>query len=259
MGGLVIETVRPGVQFVPDAANAFRRAEAEVLAEFGRPIDVNSTYRSWSKQMEMFDAWNAYVASGFKWAYYPGHSKAVHPSESFHVSGLAVDSDDWRNARIVAILADHGFIRNRLNVPNEQHHFEYIRARDNHYGEEIDMPLNDADISKIRDLIRAEVGRAVWERKSAVNGLRFGDMARVVFDAVRFGKKGVRSHGELTGALMAEIGAQKIFRAAHGQGEKIDVAALADAIADQLDPIDAEKLAKAILRTAGEAFTEVAN
>lgn len=163
MGGLVIETIRPGVQFTPEAAAAFRRAEAHVRAEFGRDIDVNSTYRSWTKQMEMHTAWVRYVASGFRPSLYPGHSKAVHPSESFHVSGTAMDSDDWVNARIVEILADNGFIRNRLSVPNEQHHFEYIRARDKNYGktasgggqsEEDDMtPEQDKKLNSLYDAV----------------------------------------------------------------------------------------------------------
>lgn len=134
MGGLVIVTVRPGVQFTPAAASAFRRAEAQVLAEFGRLIDVNSTYRSWATQLDMWKAWNAYVAGNGP---HPGHSKAVHPSESFHVSGLALDSDDWINTRIVQILAENGFIRNRLYVPNERHHFEYIESRDQHRNDPV--------------------------------------------------------------------------------------------------------------------------
>lgn len=134
MGGLVIETVRPGVQFTPEAAAAFRRAEAQVRAEFRRDIDSNSTHRDWDKQMSMHNAWNRYVASGYQWSLYPGHSKAIHPMYSRHVHGLALDSDDWRNDRIVQILADNGFIRNQLHVPNEQHHFEYIRSRDKNYG-----------------------------------------------------------------------------------------------------------------------------
>ncbi|MFJ2506333.1 hypothetical protein [Microbacterium sp. NPDC087592] len=161
MGGLVIETIRPGVQFTPDAAAAFRRAEAQVLAEFGRRIDVNSTYRSWSDQMVMYIDWTRYVASGYKPSLKPDHSKAVHPSQSFHVSGTALDSDDWRNARIVAILAENGFIRNRLSVPDEQHHFEYIRARDENHGkpasgggqsEEDDMtPEQDKKLNSLFD------------------------------------------------------------------------------------------------------------
>lgn len=138
MGGLVIETIRPGVQFIPDAAAAFRRADAQVWDELGRGIDVNSTFRTWADQMKMFVDWNRYVDSGYSASLRPNHSKAVHPSESFHVQGIAVDSDDWQNPRIVQILAENGFIRNRLHVPGEQHHFEYIRARDTNYGKKVD-------------------------------------------------------------------------------------------------------------------------
>lgn len=134
MGGLVIEEVRPGVQFVPDAAAAFRRAEAQVRREFGRDIDVNSTYRSRATQLAMYLAWERYVNGTGP---YPGHSKALHPDNplAFHVAGTALDSDDWRNARIVAILAENGYTRNRLYVKNEEHHFEYLVNRDQHYGQ----------------------------------------------------------------------------------------------------------------------------
>lgn len=137
MGGAAIETVRPGVQFTPEAASAFRRAEAQVRTEFGRDIDVNSTYRNWDVQLAMFNAWNRYVMSGFKAAFYPGHSKALHPDDplAFHTKGTALDSDDWVNSRIVDILAENGFIRNRLYVPSERHHFEYLRDRDRNYGQ----------------------------------------------------------------------------------------------------------------------------
>lgn len=133
MGGLVIEKVRPGVEFTPDAAAAFRRADAQVQKEFGRGIDVNSTYRSWATQLKMYNAWQAYISGRGP---YPGHSKALHPSDplAFHIKGTALDSDDWTNARIREILAQNGFIRNRLYVPNENHHFEYIRSEDKNYG-----------------------------------------------------------------------------------------------------------------------------
>ncbi|MDQ0726799.1 hypothetical protein [Microbacterium sp. W4I20] len=136
MGGLVIETIRPGVQFTPEGAAAFRRAEAQVRAEFGRDIDANSTYRSRFTQLGMYNAWVRYVNSGYNPLLYPGHSKALHPDDplAFHTKGTALDSDDWVHARIVEILAENGFIRNRLYVPNERHHFEYIRDRDTNYG-----------------------------------------------------------------------------------------------------------------------------
>lgn len=134
MGGLVIETIRAGVQFVPDAAAAFRRANAQVRIEFGRDIDVNSTFRDPATQMAMHLASVAYENGTGP---YPGHSYATDPKYSRHVNGTALDSDDWVNARIVAILAENGFIRNQLDVPNEQHHFEWLRSEDRHYGEPI--------------------------------------------------------------------------------------------------------------------------
>ena len=131
---VTVETVRPGVQFIPDAAAAFRRANTQVRAEFGRDIDVNSTYRSRELQMRMH---LASVAWQNGTGPYPGHSWATHPDDSFHVAGTALDSDDWIYARIVTILAENGFIRNRLYVKGENHHFEWLRFRDQNYGKPI--------------------------------------------------------------------------------------------------------------------------
>lgn len=168
MGGLVIETVRPGVQFTPEAAAAFRRAEAQVREEFGRNIDVNSTWRNWDLQLSMYNAWQSFITGRGP---YPGHSKALHPADplAFHTKGTALDSDDWVNARIVAILADHGFIRNRLHVPGEQHHFEYIRDRDNHRGEPISAGgataprlLSEEDHMKFLHIDNDGSGKKAW-------------------------------------------------------------------------------------------------
>lgn len=124
---VTVETIRDGVQFTPKAGAAFRRANTQVRAEFGRDIQVNSTYRDWDKQMRMFNAWNLYIAGRGP---YPGHSQAAHPKYSRHTQGTALDSNDWVHPRIRQILADNGFIRNQLHVPNEQHHFEYIESED---------------------------------------------------------------------------------------------------------------------------------
>ena len=169
MGGLVIETIRPGVQFIPDAAAAFRRAEAQVQNEFKRNIDVNSTYRTWAQQLKWHQESVAYNNGTGP---YPGHSWAVHPSESFHVGGTALDSDDWTNARIVAILAANGFIRNRLYVKNENHHFEYIKNQDKNYGKDIDVALTSEEIKRIA----AETAKQVWRYE--LNGKSAGERLR---------------------------------------------------------------------------------
>jgi hypothetical protein len=120
-----IETIRPGVQFTPPAAASFRRAEAD----WGRPIDVNSTFRDPVLQLRMYNAWLAYVQGrGPR----PGHSRALHPDESVHTKGAALDSDDWRQPGFISFMADHGWIRTAASDPTEQHHFEYQSLRDNH-------------------------------------------------------------------------------------------------------------------------------
>ena len=191
MGGApVIETVRPGVQFTPEAAAAFRRAEAQVRAEFGRDIDVNSTYRDWDTQLWMYNAWVAYKQGRGP---HPGHSKALHPDDplAFHTKGLALDSDDWRNARIVQILAEHGFIRNRLYVPNENHHFEYIRDRDQSRYDPAPAGLIEEDdmfTDEDRKLLREARDLAEWNKKrlgGSLKGPSITDMVRVVRDAAR--------------------------------------------------------------------------
>lgn len=126
MGGAPeIVTLRPGVQFTPEAAASFRRLEKEI----GRPVDVNSTYRDWDTQMGMYLAWTAWVnGRGPK----PWHSRAVHPYYSIHCQGNALDSDDWRTPGFNAIAARHGWIRTAAWDPTEQHHFEYQSWNDRH-------------------------------------------------------------------------------------------------------------------------------
>lgn len=151
MGGLVIDTVRPGVQFVPDAAKAFQRAEYQWFQENGeRLVDVNSTYRSWDEQMRLHQESLDYAAGRIP---YPGHSYATHPKFSRHVAGNALDSDDWVYPRFLQIMLENGFERNQLNVPNENHHFEYNRGLDRNYGKEIYMPLSQKDVDRIANAV----------------------------------------------------------------------------------------------------------
>lgn len=75
--------------------------------------------------------------------------------------------------------------------------------------EEYDMPLSSEDVKKIWDempssIIR-RIGRYIWVRESSVNGLKWGDMLRVVYNSVRVGKKGVRHHGELTQEVLSRL------------------------------------------------------
>ena len=125
MGGLVIETVRPGVQFTSAAAASFRRLGARL----GRRVGVNSTYRDWNVQMSMYLAWEAWVAGrGPR----PWHARAIHPDRSLHTRGLGWDSNEWTTPGFIEIAEEHGWIRTAVWDPTERHHFEYQVWRDQH-------------------------------------------------------------------------------------------------------------------------------
>lgn len=233
MGGLVIEEIRPGVQFIPEAAAAFRRAEAQTQREFSRNIDVNSTYRSRSKQLSMFNAWQAYVGGRGP---YPGHSKALHPDDplAFHVAGTALDSDDWRNARIVQILAENGFIRNRLYVPNEEHHFEWIRSRDKNYGKKVD----DVSAKEVWDYPVTRGGKKITVRQELADAKTNTLQLRDALAPVNRGGKQVSIRQEIADAktntisILAEVKALTAAVQALALSQGADPAAILKAVQD---------------------------
>lgn len=123
-----IEWLRPGVGYQPAAARSMRRLEARL----GRAHDCNSSYRDYDEQMQMFNAWNRYVNSGYDARYKPNHSRALHPDKSVHCMGLADDSDDWTTPGYIELAEEYGWIRTAAGDPTERHHFEYQVWRDQH-------------------------------------------------------------------------------------------------------------------------------
>lgn len=128
MAAPAIVWIRDNVGFVIEAAKSFARLEREL----GRRADVNRTYADYNTQLRMYNNWNRYVNSGYNPAYYPGHSRALHPDYSMHCKGLAWDSDDWATPGFNALAARHGWIRTAANDPTERHHFEYQWWMDQH-------------------------------------------------------------------------------------------------------------------------------
>ncbi|WP_295824197.1 hypothetical protein [uncultured Microbacterium sp.] len=129
MGGTpVIEWLRPGVGYEPAAAASMRRLEKRL----GREHDCNSSYRDYSEQKRMFDAWTRYVNSGYDLRYKPNHSRALNPDDSMHCRGLADDSDDWTTPGYIDLAAEYGWVRTAAWDPTERHHFEYQWRKDQH-------------------------------------------------------------------------------------------------------------------------------
>lgn len=158
-----IETIRPGVQFTPPAAASFRRAETDL----GRRIDVNSTFRDPVLQLRMYNAWLAYVQGRGP---HPGHSRALHPDQSVHCEGNALDSDDWRTPGFITFMADRGWIRTAAGDPTEQHHFEYQWWRDNHRNRPAGTPKptptpelpEEEDEDMLPKIIHRKTGTDEW-------------------------------------------------------------------------------------------------
>lgn len=239
MGGLVKVDIGHGRGWLaPEPAASLARIDAQL----GRLADINEAGRSPEKADENYRKWLAYKNGSGPWAPY-----ALPASKSVHCWGYAADSDDWYNAAAAAVWRENGWRQTARysDDRDEPWHGEYSTSNDKNYGKEIPMSISSEDVKRIA----AEVVRQI-------SVAHIGNMIKAIYAAVRFGKKGVRTHGDLTAALMSEIGAQQIYRATHGQAEKIDVTALAAAISDELDPVDAEKLANAILKAQGKALTD---
>ncbi|WP_096359443.1 hypothetical protein [Microbacterium sp. TPU 3598] len=109
----------------PAAASVHRIDE-----QLGRLADVNDAGRSPEQADKNYAAWIAYLAGGPKAPY------ALPASKSVHCQGLAVDSDDWYNARAAAIWRENGW-KQTARYPNnpkkdEPWHGEYFPAIDQH-------------------------------------------------------------------------------------------------------------------------------
>lgn len=120
-------------RLAPEHAASLRRVDAEVRALVGRDLDVNSAWRDPEVQQKLRDAYLHYLKYGAPWA-----PIALTPDSSVHCKGGAIDTDDYRDARIVKILNRHGWFHTVYRWVNgkrtlvEPWHFERDRNRDQH-------------------------------------------------------------------------------------------------------------------------------
>lgn len=102
----------------PGPAASVRRLDVIL----GRPLDINSAYRDYAEQMRKYLAYVAYQNGRGPWA-----PLALHPDESWHCKGMAIDTDDR-----LAVFGEHGW---RFEVRGEPWHGQYYTSLDKHYGE----------------------------------------------------------------------------------------------------------------------------
>lgn len=101
-------------------------------AKLGRPLDINRAYADYASQMRYYLEWTAFKANPSAWRRAnPGRSDpplALHPDQSWHCKGMAIDTDDRLGQRFL----DAGF---RFVVTSEPWHGQYYANLDKHYGQ----------------------------------------------------------------------------------------------------------------------------
>lgn len=101
-------------------------------AKLGRPLDVNRAYADYASQMRYYLDWTAFKANPTAWRRAnPGRSDpplALHPDQSWHCKGMAIDTDD----RLGQSFLDAGF---RFVVPSEPWHGQYYANLDKFFGQ----------------------------------------------------------------------------------------------------------------------------
>lgn len=119
-------TLRPGLTLEAGAAASWARMEKRR----GRPLDVNRSLASRAVQQKLYEDYLRYLAGG------PWAPLALPPDKSWHVLGLAVDTDDdeWIRAH-----PDHGW---RFVVASEKWHAQYYPNLDRHRSE--GMPADES-------------------------------------------------------------------------------------------------------------------
>ncbi|MDR6868440.1 hypothetical protein J2Y69_003056 [Microbacterium resistens] len=103
----------------PEPAESIFRIDAQI----GHPLQITDAGRTWDQQMEDY---RAYLAGTGAYALHPD-------TPSVHQLGEAADTDEGQD--ILPVMEEHGWVRTAL-AREEWWHFEYLRARDRHYGEQ---------------------------------------------------------------------------------------------------------------------------
>lgn len=114
----------------PDAAASLWRIDAQL----GRPCRTNSLWRDPVLQAQLRAAWLAYAAwvGGYgPWA--PVAPYALPPDQSVHCEGDAMDTNEYADPAVDALLIDNGWIRTALGR-GEPWHRDRIAALDKHRG-----------------------------------------------------------------------------------------------------------------------------
>lgn len=213
-------TVRPGLTLTPDAAASWVRMETEL----GRTLDVNRSYADWDAQMDFYEAYQRYLNGG------PWAPLALHPSESWHCRGLAVDTDD---DRVIREMPAYGW---RFVVRIEEWHAQYYAYLDQYRGQRPaglpprPLPTQKDEESMLFITYRTRDGARVYARVMDDAAQREPLKTAQAWNSARGGER----HQSVT---LAE--AHRIFTSVRETRSR-RVGAITDAVSRELDQLLAE-------------------
>ena len=141
----VLTTIGAGLALRHDAAASYARARAA-----GAPAGITTAYRTKAQQKALLDLY--------------GYPRAEYPGRSQHGEGVALDIPEPARSWFAAHGKGHGWVRTVM--PSEPWHFEYVPGKDTHATAttpEVDVPLTDADMQRIRDDVRGVVREQLLE------------------------------------------------------------------------------------------------
>lgn len=233
-------TVRAGLTLTPGAAASWVRMETEL----GRQLDVNRSYASWDVQYRYWVDWTTFSANPRAWrAANPGKPDpplALHPSQSWHCLGLAVDTDD---DRVVRAMPAYGW---RFVVLSERWHAQYYAHLDRYRGQRpaggTSKPLptpTQKDDSMELITYKTAAGDRVYLRLDVSEAYRETKAEAVAWNAARGGIR----HTPLT-LSQAHTVLESIRRArAQRVGEVADaVTRQIDQLLDEIGEVDQESI-----------------
>lgn len=151
------------------AASIFR-----IDAKLGRPVDSNSAYRDYDEQMKAYNAYRWYLNGG------PRAPLALHPDNSWHCKGMALDTDDgpaYGRGMTTQMWRDNGWL---FQVQGEPWHGQYYAHLDKYYGQpagggSVPLPtppkddeMSQAEVNEIKTHVTNETNRAIVETANRV-------------------------------------------------------------------------------------------
>lgn len=178
----------------PDVGEAFMLANQEFMRETGRPIIVNSSYRTREQQQKLYDELQ------------PKGAAVAKPGHSMHEKGQALDIQNWEEA--APYLKKHGLVN---PLANDRNHFQLGTPQISSPPSLDGMQLADVEQRTGRDFAGdvAPIVRHVGAPLAAAGGAIIGSGVTPIAGTAAGGALGYGAVNQLANALEEYAGTRQ--------------------------------------------------